>query len=88
MHAVEIAEDVELQVHRPVIGGPAGVGGFYVDKAKIIEIEAVDEVSMKRTGLLSSTQSSRHSGNSVVCARSAPATKPAIATPADSVGKS
>jgi hypothetical protein len=26
-----------------VIGGPAGVGGFYADKAKIIEIEAVDE---------------------------------------------
>src|SRR4030088_1481790 len=47
---------------------------------------ASTNTSTARTGLLSSTQSSRHSGSNVACPRSSPATKPAIKSPADSVG--
>src|SRR5207344_2961786 len=43
MHAVEIAVDVELQVHRRVIGGPAGVSGIDAGEAQSLEIEPVDE---------------------------------------------
>src|SRR5262245_2441593 len=42
---------------------------------------ASTKASITRTGLLSSTQSSRLSGNSVDCARSAPATKRFINSP-------
>src|SRR6266566_459330 len=47
---------------------------------------ASTNTSTARTGLLSSTQSSRHSGSNVACPRSSPATKPGIKSPADSVG--
>src|SRR5262245_13576366 len=43
--------------------------------------------SITRTGLLSSMKSSRHSGNSVVCPRSAPATKRFIDPPGESQEK-
>jgi len=43
MHAVEIAVDVELQVHRRVIGGPAGVSGMNAGEAQSLEIEPVDK---------------------------------------------
>ena len=48
---------------------------------------ASTNTSITRTALLSSTQSSRHSGNSDACARSAPATKPFINAPADSTAR-
>src|SRR6185295_11415570 len=43
MHAVEIAVDVELQVHRRMVGGPAGLGSIDAVKAQTSKIETVDE---------------------------------------------
>ena len=43
MHAVEIAVDVELQVRRRMIGGPAGVSGIDAGEPKISQIERRDE---------------------------------------------
>src|SRR5262245_51917775 len=58
-------------------------------KAQLANLQGIDaKASITRTGLLSSTQSSRLSGNSVDCARSAPATKRFINSPAESSGES
>ena len=43
MHAVEIAVDVELQVHRWVVRRPPGVGRIASGETQVFEIEPVDE---------------------------------------------
>src|SRR5215813_5248650 len=55
-------------------GRPVAAGST-PSKPSSATFSASTKASITRTGLLSSTQSSRLSGNSVDCARSAPATK-------------
>ena len=50
-------------------------------KPQLSEVEFVHKDIDHSTGLFSSIQSSRHSGNSVLCPRSAPSTKRFIRSP-------
>jgi hypothetical protein len=43
MHAIEVAADVELQVHRRVIRRPSSLGGIDANEAQLLEIEVVDK---------------------------------------------
>ena len=83
LHPVEIAVDVELQQSRRMIGRPSGRRRLDAVEPQLGRSSASTNASITRTGLLSSTQSSRHSGNSVDCARSAPAMKRFINPPAN-----
>ena len=60
---------------------PAGCLRINPLKAELGQIELVDKHVDTRTGLSSSIQSSRHSGNSVLCPRSTPSTKRFIQSP-------
>src|SRR5580704_6006905 len=43
MNAIEIAVDVELQHHRRVVTGPAGIGGSNGRKAETSQVEGLDK---------------------------------------------
>jgi len=59
-----------------MISWPTDLDAIHALNAQFSQIERVDG-RINHT-MLSSTQSSRHSGNSVNCRRSVPATNPAI----------
>jgi hypothetical protein len=68
--------------------GPADPRRIDAFKAEIAQIQRLNEHIDRANQLLSSTQSSRHSGSNVVCPRSTPAAKPAIKSPAEPVRES
>jgi hypothetical protein len=72
-----------------MIGRTSGLGRICAFKAQFPQIQrASTKASITRTGFFSSTQLSRHSGKSVDCPRSDPATNPVIDFPADSAAES
>src|SRR3984893_10049911 len=81
LNSVEITEDVELQQHRRMIRGPPGGLRINPFEPKLRQIEPLNKTSITRTGLSSQIQSSRHSGNSVICWRSTPSMKRLIPIP-------
>jgi transposase-like protein len=68
-----------------VVGGEAGSTPSNLISARS---RASTNTSITRTGLLSSMKSSRHSGNSIHCPRSASSTKRASSIPPESPGES
>ena len=75
LNPIEIAVDVELQQHRRMVRRPAGCLGIDPAELSSARSSSSTKTSITRTGLSSQIQSSRHSGNSVLCPRSAPSTK-------------
>ena len=69
---VEIAVDVELEHRRRMIRGPAGRCRINAIEPEVAKFQRIDEHIDRANRIASSTESSRHSGNSVVCWRSAP----------------
>jgi len=65
LDAVEIAVDVELQQRRWVIAGRPVAAGSTSAKPSSVRSSSSTKTSTARTGLLSSTQSSRQSGSNV-----------------------
>src|SRR5688572_26810005 len=80
---IEIAIDVELQQHRRMIGRPTGRLGIDPAEPRSLRSSSSTKMSITRTELSSTIQSSRQSGNSVLCPRSTPSTKRFIRSPAN-----
>ena len=75
LNPIEIAVDVELQQDRRMIRRPARRLGSHSFNPNLDKSSLSTKASITRTGLFSSIQSARHSGNSVACPRSIPSTK-------------
>src|SRR5207237_3892177 len=84
LNPVQIAVNVKLEEHRGVIRRPTSRRRLHPSKLIPAKSSASTNASITRTGLLSSMKSSRHSGNSVHCPRSASSTKRLIDSPIES----
>jgi hypothetical protein len=81
LHPIEIAVNVELEQNRRMVGRASGCFGLTPSKPSALRSSAATKASMTRTGLFSSTQSSRLLRNRVVWLRSTPSTKRLIGSP-------
>lgn len=82
---LEIAVDVEFQQYRRMIRWPAICFGINPAETKLGEIELVNE-DIDHASRIVLVDPVRHSGNSVDCPRSAPATKRFVRSPANRQG--
>jgi hypothetical protein len=82
LNRVQSSRRLEREAGRPVTAGSTP------SNPSLARSSASTNASMTRTGFSSSIQSSRHSGRSVDCPRSAPSTNRFMVTPAESSGES
>ena len=75
LNPIEIAVNVELQQNRWMIRGPASCLGSDPIEPQLAEIELINKNVDHLNRIVLPTQSSRHSGKSVLCPRSVPSTK-------------